>query len=167
MIKIKVKQIRGKIELPNIINKGDWIDLRCAKKTTIIGPLKQKDNNAVTFNNTLIPLGIAMKLPKGYEAIVCPRSSTYKHYGVIQSNSIGVIDNSYCGNEDEWIMPVIAFKKTTIPEGDRICQFRIQLSQKATIWQKIKWLFTSKISIDIVDDLNSDNRGGFGSTGNK
>jgi len=167
MIKIKVKQIRGKIELPNIINKGDWIDLRCAKKTTIIGPLKQKDNNAVTFNNTLIPLGIAMELPKGYEAIVCPRSSTYKHYGVIQSNSIGVIDNSYCGNDDEWMMPVIAFKKTTIPEGDRICQFRIQLSQKATILQKIKWLFTNKISIDIVDDLNSDNRGGFGSTGNK
>lgn len=167
MIKIKVKQIRGKIELPNIINKGDWIDLRCAKKTTIIGPLKQKDNNAVTFNNTLIPLGIAMKLPKGYEAIVCPRSSTYKHYGVIQSNSIGVIDNSYCGNDDEWMMPVIAFKKTTIPEGDRICQFRIQLSQKATILQKIKWLFTNKISIDVVDDLNSDNRGGFGSTGNK
>lgn len=167
MIKIKVKQIRGKIELPNIINKGDWIDLRCAKKTTIIGPLKQKDNNAVTFNNTLIPLGIAMKLPKGFEAIVCPRSSTYKHYGVIQSNSIGVIDNSYCGNDDEWMMPVIAFKKTTIPEGDRICQFRIQLSQKATILQKIRWLFTNKISIDIVDDLNSDNRGGFGSTGNK
>jgi len=167
MIRIKVKQIRGKIELPNIINKGDWIDLRCAKKTTIIGPLKQKDNNAVTFNNTLIPLGVAIKLPKGFEAIVCPRSSTYKHYGVIQSNSIGVIDNSYCGNDDEWMMPIIAFKKTTIPEGDRICQFRIQLSQKATILQKIKWLFTNKISIDIVDNLNSDNRGGFGSTGNK
>lgn len=167
MIKIKVKHIRGKIDLPEIVDKGDWIDLRCAKKTTIIGPMKKKDSNVVTFNNTLIPLGVSMKLPNGYEAITCPRSSTYKHYGLIQSNSIGVIDNSYCGNDDEWQLPVIAFKKTTIPEGDRICQFRIQLSQKANIFQKINWIFSSKIKIEIVDDLDSTNRGGFGSTGVK
>ena len=167
MLKIKVKHLRGKIELPEFINKGDWIDLRCAKKTTIVGPMKQKENNVVTFNNTLLPLGIAMKLPDGYEAIITPRSSTYKHYGIIQSNSVGVIDNSYCGNNDEWLMPIIAFKKTTIPEGDRVCQFRIQLSQKATIWQKIKWLFSNKINLVIVDDLNSTDRSGIGSTGRK
>lgn len=167
MIKIKVKYIRGKIELPQIIEKGDWIDLRCAKKTTIVGPLKKKDSDAITFNNTLIPLGIAIKLPDGYEAVVCPRSSTYKHYGIIQSNSLGIIDNSYCGNDDEWVFPIIAFKKTTIPEGDRVCQFRIQLSQRATIWQKIKWLFSNKIKIEICEDLESANRGGLGSTGVK
>ena len=167
MLIIKVKHIRGKIDLPTVMPKGEWIDLRCAKKTTIVGPLKQKEGNAVTFNNTLIPLGIAMKLPAGFEAVMAPRSSTYKHYGVIQSNSIGVIDNSYCGNNDEWHFPVIAFKKTTIPEGDRICQFRIQLCQNATIWQKIKWFFSPGICIDVVDDLKDEDRGGFGSTGTK
>ena len=167
MLKIKVKNIRGKIDLPNIIDKGDWIDLRCAKRTTIIGPMMKKESNVVTFNNTLIPLGISIRLPKGFEAVVTPRSSTYKHYGIIQSNSIGVIDNSYCGDGDEWMFPVIAFKKTTVPENDRVCQFRIQLSQKATIWQKIKWFFSNKIKIEIVDTLNSEDRGGIGSTGTK
>ena len=167
MIKIKVKHIRGKVDLPTIIDKGDWIDLRCAKKTTIIGPMKQKDSNAVTFNNTLLPLGIAIKLPPGYEAILAPRGSTYKYYGVIQSNSFGVIDNSFNGDNDEWMLPVIAFKKTTIPEGDRVCQFRIQLSQKANIIQKIKWLFSNKIIIEEVDNFGESDRKGFGSTGVK
>ena len=108
-----------------------------------------------------------MRLPDGFEAIVAPRSSTYKHYGIIQTNSIGVIDSSYCGNEDEWMMPVLSFKKTTIPKNDRICQFRIQLSQKATIWQKIKWLFSNRIKIKVVENLNDVTRGGFGSTGAK
>lgn len=167
MLKIKVRYIRGEMDLPEIIAKGDWIDLRCAKKTTLIGPMKQKDSNVVTFNNTLIPLGLAMKLPDGYEAVVAPRSSTYKHYGIVQSNSMGIIDNTYCGNNDEWMFPAIAFKKTTIPEGDRICQFRIQLSQKATVWQKIKWLFSGSIKIEVVEDLNEVDRNGFGSTGAK
>ena len=104
-------------------------------------------------------------MPDGFEAIVAPRSSTYAHYGIIQSNSIGVIDNSYCGNTDEWKFPAIAFKKTTIPQDDRICQFRIQLKQNATFWQKIKWLFNNKIKFDVVDDLSNTSRGGFGSTG--
>lgn len=167
MLKIKVKYIRGEMDLPEIISKGDWVDLRCAKKTTLIGPMKQKDSNVVTFNNTLIPLGFAMKLPAGYEAVVAPRSSTYKHYGIVQSNSIGIIDNTYCGNNDEWMFPAIAFKRTTIPEGDRICQFRIQLSQKATIWQKVKWLFSNGIKIEAVEDLDAVDRNGFGSTGLK
>ena len=167
MLKIKVKYIRGVEDLPQILDKGEWIDLRCAKKTTLIGPMKQKESNAITFNNTMIPLGIAMSLPDGFEAIISPRSSTYKHYGVIQSNSIGVIDNSYSGNNDEWQFPVIAFKKTTIPLGDRVCQFRIQLSQKANILQKLKWLFTNKIKIEVVESLTNDDRGGFGSTGTK
>ena len=123
--------------------------------------------NPPTSNNTMIPLGVAIKLPSGFEAILSPRSSTYKHYGIIQSNSIGVVDNSYSGNDDEWMLPVIAFKKTTIPEGDRLCQFRIQLSQRATIWQKLKWLFSNKIKIVQVDSLDDKARGGFGSTGSK
>lgn len=165
MIRIKIKILNNKITLPEITKKGDWIDLRCAKKTTIVGPLKSKANESIIFNNTLIPLGVAMKLPDGFEAIVAPRSSTYAHYGIIQSNSIGVIDNSYCGNTDEWKFPAIAFKKTTIPQDDRICQFRIQLKQNATFWQKIKWLFNNKIKFDVVDDLSNMSRGGFGSTG--
>ena len=165
MLKIKVKRLIKDIALPSVINKGDWVDLRCAKRTTIVGPMKKKDSNVVVLNNTLIPLGIAMKLPDGYEAIVVPRSSTYAHYGIIQSNSMGVIDSSYCGNTDEWRFPAIAFKKTTIPFDDRICQFRIQLIQGATVLQKLKWLFTSKIMFEEVDDLNSASRGGFGSTG--
>lgn len=167
MLTIKIKRIRDGVDLPEFIPKGDWVDLRCAQKTTIVGPMKSKDSNTIIFNNTLIPLGFAMRLPDGFEAIVAPRSSTYKHYGIIQTNSIGVIDSSYCGNEDEWMMPVLSFKKTTIPKNDRICQFRIQLSQKATIWQKIKWLFSNRIKIKVVENLNDVTRGGFGSTGAK
>lgn len=167
MLIIKIKRIRDGIDLPEFIQKGDWVDLRCAQKTTIVGPMKSKDSNTIIFNNTMIPLGFAMKLPDGFEAIVAPRSSTYKHYGVMQTNSLGIIDNSYSGNDDEWMMPVLSFKKTTIPKNDRICQFRIQLSQKATIWQKIKWLFSNKIKIEEVDNLNDISRGGFGSTGAK
>lgn len=167
MLTIKIKRIRDGIDLPEFISKGDWVDLRCAQKTTIVGPMKSKDSNTIIFNNTLIPLGIAMKMPDGFEAIVTPRSSTYKHYGIIQTNSLGVIDASYSGNADEWMMPVLSLKKTTIPKNDRICQFRIQLSQKATFWQKIKWLFSSKIKFEVVDNLTDNNRGGFGSTGDK
>ena len=83
------------------------------------------------------------------------------------ANSEGVIDNSYCGDEDEWRFPAIAFRDTTINKGERICQFRIQLSQKATIWQKLRWLFSNKIELVSVDKLESINRGGFGTTGVK
>jgi dUTP pyrophosphatase len=116
----------------------------------------------VQYSYAVIPLGVCMQLPKGYEAIVAARSSTAKKYGIIMANGIGIIDNSYCGDEDEWCFPAIGMKDATIEAGSRICQFRIQLSQKATIWQKIKWLFTSKITFKVVEHLNNKNRMGLG-----
>ena len=95
-----------------------------------------------------------MKLPKGFEAVVLPRSSTYKNFGIIQTNHMGVIDNSYCGDNDEWKYPVVAMRNTVINVDDKICQFRIQLSQKATVWQKLKWLFCSGIKLVEVNKLN-------------
>ena len=106
-----------------------------------------------------------MQLPKGFEAVLLPRSSTYIKFGIIAGNSEGVIDQSYCGDNDEWKFSAIALDSTTIEAGDRICQFRVQLSQKATIWQKIKWLFSSGVEIVEVDELNKRDRKGFGSTG--
>lgn len=123
------------------IEKGDWIDLR--SRVTI---------DLATGNYYEIPLGVAMKLPDGYEAIVAPRSSTFKKWGIIQTNSVGIIDNSYCGDNDEWKLPVIATRKTTIHAGDRICQFRIQ--KKMT-----------KPTFKTVSHLSDKDRGGFGSTG--
>lgn len=163
--------------LPEIIEKGDWIDLTTAEDTTLKGPyskaLKRKTVNGevveryrdVEFTSTLISLGICMQLPKGYEAYIVPRSSTYKKWGIIQANHIGIIDSTYCGDMDEWKMSVIAMQKTSIPKGKKIAQFRIQLSQKATIWQRIKWLFSTKIKFQKVDSLNNPSREGFGSTG--
>jgi dUTP pyrophosphatase len=114
-----------------------------------------------------LPLGIAMKLPKGYEAVMVSRSSTSKKLGVIQANCLAVIDNSYSGNNDQWHFPALPIRETELKAGTRICQFRVQLSQKATIWQKIKWLFNSGIEIEKVDSLDDNNRGGLGSTGQK
>lgn len=177
-LKIKVRRIYYSAKLPEIIKKGDWIDLCAAAdyvlkapqagtlKTHMVNGVKESHRD-VSFESDLIRLGIAMKLPKGFEAILIPRSSTFRKYGIIQSNSIGVIDNSYCGDTDEWRLPVVALKDTVIEEGDRICQFRIQLSQKATLWQKIKWLLSSGIKLEEVDFLWNKNRGGFGSTGIK
>ena len=93
-----------------------------------------------------------MKLPDGYEAIVAPRSSTFKNYGLIQTNGIGIIDSTYCGNNDEWLMPVLATRETMIHKNDRICQFRIQKKQPT-------------IKFVVVDKLGDEDRGGFGSTG--
>ena len=177
-LKIKVKRLNKNIELPKIINKGEWVDLRAAQTISLKAPqagtLKthtvlgaRVSSRDVSFNFKLIPLGIAMKLPKGFEAVVAPRSGTYKNYGIMQANSLGIIDNSYSGDEDEWMFPALPFINTTVNEGDRICQFRIQLSQKATIRQKIKWFLSSGIKIEEVECLNSKNRGGFSSTGVK
>lgn len=174
-LKIKVKSI-SQLNMPELISKGDWVDLQTSEDVTMEAPqagtLKKHTVNGVTENHRdvkfdfkLIPLGVAMKLPKGFEAIVCPRSSTFRRYGIIQANSLGIIDQSYCGNKDEWMFPAIALTDTVIPMDTRICQFRIQLSQKATAWQKIKWILSSGIEFIKVDDLNSENRGGFGSTG--
>lgn len=177
-LKIKVKRLNKHFSIPSIIKKGEWIDLRCSETTTLNAPqadiLKRHSANGieksyrnVTFDSKLIGLGVAMQLPKGFEAHILPRSSTYKYYGVTLCNSQGIIDESFKGNEDEWKFGAIAFRNTTINEGDRICQFRIQLSQKANIWQKLKWLFSSGIKLIEVDNLNNPNRNGIGSTGCK
>lgn len=160
-LKIKVKELTEGC-MPSIIQKGDWIDLVCAEDMKL-NITTLEDNPDVKY----IPLGIAMQLPKGFEAIVAPRSSTPNRFGIMCANSFGVIDNCYCGNNDEWKFPVIAIRPTFIEKGCRICQFKIQLSQKATLWQKIKWLFSSGIELVKVDNLQENSRGGFGSTGTK
>ena len=119
---------------------GDWIDLFTAEDTEL-----------KAFDFKLIPLGVAMKLPEGYEANVVPRSSTYKKWNVIQANSFGVIDNAYCGNDDQWMFPAIALKDTFIPKHTRICQFKIMKNQ-------------ANVQFNIVHELEDKNRGGFDKT---
>ena len=160
-LKIKVKELT-KGCMPNIIEKGDWIDLICAEDMKL-NITTLEDNPDVKY----IPLGVAMQLPKGFEAIVAPRSSTPSRFGIMCANSFGVIDNCYCGNTDEWKFPVVAIRPTFIVKGCRICQFKIQLSQKATWWQKLKWLFSSGVKLVKVGNLQENSRGGFGSTGVK
>lgn len=173
---IKIKKLNDRLPLPEIISKGEWVDLRASGVTNLENPqvstLKRKKINGkeishrdINFQYYLIPLGVAMKLPEGFEAHVLPRSSTFKTFGITMANSTGIIDCSYCGNLDEWKFGAIAWRDTTIKEGDRICQFRIQLSQKATLWQKIKWFFSNGIEFKEVEDLGDNNRGGIGSTG--
>ena len=100
----------------------------------------------------LISLGVSMKLPEGYEAHIVPRSSTYKHWGIIQANHMGVVDNSYCGDNDIWKFAAIAIHDTMIYKNDRICQFRIEKKQP-------------EFDFEEVDYLEDPDRGGFGSTG--
>ena len=141
-MKIKIKYHSDKIEkLRYIDGKSDWIDLRAAEDVEM---------KAGEFK--LINLGISVKLPEGYEMIIAPRSSTYKNFGIIQTNSIGVIDESYCGDDDILKMPVKADRDTVIKTNDRICQFRIIEHQP-------------NLTFEEVEHLDSNNRGGFGSTG--
>jgi dUTP pyrophosphatase len=168
-MKIKVKLFNQNCKF-EAIKKGEWIDLKSSIDIHLGAPYanvlkKNKTIRDVVFSTALIPLGIGMKLPKGYEAIINPRSSTFNTYGITLTNSQGVIDSSYSGPNDEWKFQALAFMEGIIKEGDRICQFRIQPSQKATIWQKIKWLFTNKIEFEFVDDYEGVDRGGFGTTG--
>ena len=100
----------------------------------------------------LIPLGIAVRLPFGYEAHVAPRSSTFKNFGIIQTNGVGIIDNTYCGDNDQWMMPVYATRDTEIHVNDRICQFRIMENQPTIVFHE-------------KEHLGNEGRGGFGSTG--
>ena len=142
MEQIKVRYLSDEIEkLTYIDGKSDWIDLRASEEVS----LKKGEF-------CMIPLGVAMELPKGYEAHIVPRSSTYKNFGVIQTNHCGVVDSSYCGDNDMWRMPVIAMRDTVIHVNDRICQFRIQRHQP-------------KIVFEEVESLGNKNRGGIGSTG--
>lgn len=155
-LKIKIKLFRPQ-RLPELVDKGDFVDLRYGGENTVY--LNEGDY-------TLLELGVAMKLPKGFEAIIVSRSSTYNRFGIMNPNGFGVIDGSYSGNNDEWKYPALALRDSVvIHTWDRICQFRIQLSQKATVRQKLRWLFSSGIKFVKVDDLDGTDRGGFGSTG--
>ena len=138
LIKIKYFTDINKIEMKD---KSDWIDLRAAETVE----MKQGDFK-------LIPLGVAMKLPEGYEAHVVPRSSTYNNFGIIQTNHQAVIDESYCGDNDQWRFPAIALRDTVIHKNDRICQFRILAHQPEHI-------------VTTVTKLSDTDRGGLGSTG--
>ncbi len=139
---VKIKYFNENLEkLQYIDGKSDWIDLRSAEDVD----LKQGEFK-------LIPLGVAMEIPEGFEAHVVPRSSTFKNFGIIQANSMGIIDHSYCGDNDQWFMPVIAMRDTHISFNDRICQFRIMENQP-------------HIDFEEKEYLDGQDRGGFGSTG--
>lgn len=179
-MKIKVKLFDGQ-KMPEIISKGCWIDLSSNADVTIKGPhietKKSKDGTekqVCKVDNAMIPLGIAMRLPQGFEAVVLPRSSSYKKTKTILANSEGIIDGvtyrgsvGYNGDNDQWWYNAIALDTCHIKKGDRICQFRIQLAQTATVWQKLKWLFSNKIKLVQVGHLDNKDRGGFGSTDTK
>lgn len=142
MKNIKVKYLRD-VQKIEKISVGDWIDLRAAETVEM---------KAGEFK--MIPLGVAMELPKGHEALVVPRSSTFKRYGIILANSIGIIDESYKGDDDEWNFLAYAMRDTEIKKNERICQFRIIGHQP-------------EIKIEEVDMLGNENRGGIGSTGRR
>lgn len=139
-LQIQVKYFSD-IEPLTKISHGDWIDLRSA----IDVELKNGEFK-------LIPLGVGMKLPEGYEANIVPRSSTFKNFGILQTNSYGVIDNSYSGNNDQWHFPALAMRDTIIKKNDRICQFRIN-----KVMEEVEL-----VKVEFLDDTD---RGGFGSTG--
>ena len=139
---IRIKYFTDKIDrLAYIGGKSDWIDLRAARDVEM---------RAGEF--CLIPLGVAMELPKGYEAHIVPRSSTFKNFGIIQTNHMGIIDETYCGGSDQWYFPSYAVRDTRIQVNDRICQFRIVEHQP-------------RISFEEVRELTGRDRGGLGSTG--
>lgn len=137
--------VRYHADIPPIrkTRAGDWIDLYAAEDVTLSrGEWKP------------VSLGVSMRLPAGFEAHVAPRSSTYKTWGIIAANSVGVIDESYCGDGDIWFFPVIAMRDTVIRRGDRICQFRLMKKMPEVI-------------ITAVDRLDAPDRGGLGSTGTR
>ena len=139
-MKIKVKYHTDILPL-EMNEKGDWVDLRAAQDMKLWEGCSYR-----------IPLGISVELPEGYEAHIAPRSSTFKNWGIIQINSVGVIDNSYCGDNDIWMMPVYATRDTYINKNDRVCQFRIMEKQP-------------HLEFETVDHLGNEDRGGFGITG--
>lgn len=142
MLEIQIKYFSDKIErLKYIDGKSDWIDLRVAEDVTIKkGEMK------------LVPLGVAMALPEGYEAYVVSRSSTFKNFGILQSNAFGIVDETYRGDNDQWFFPAYATRDVELHVNDRICQFRIEKHQPS-------------ISFVEKEHLEGKDRGGFGSTG--
>ena len=137
---IKIKYFTD-IEPVTPMCKGDWVDLRAAEDVTM-----------KSGEFCLIRLGVGMILPEGFEAHLAPRSSTFAKFGIIAANSVGVIDNSFCGEEDEWKMPAYALRDTVIKKNDRICQFRIMEKQPP-------------LEFEALEHLREKSRGGFGSTG--
>lgn len=140
-MKIKVKYLVEGLDPIAPAHVGEWIDLRAAS-----------DIWAQPMEFVKIPLGVAIQLPAGFEAIMVPRSSTFENYGIIMINSVGVIDNRYCGDNDEWSFPALATRRIHIPKNARICQFRLLYEQP-------------NCEITPVDILGNEDRGGFGSTG--
>lgn len=140
VLPIKIKYLRDIKEL-SVYELGDWIDLRAGDTVYLSAG-----------ESAVIPLGVAMQLPEGYSAIIAPRSSTFAKWGIMQTNSIGVIDESYCGDNDEWMIPVVALRQTTIHKNDRICQFRLVKK-------------TQPIGFMPVKSLGNKDRGGFGHSG--
>lgn len=142
-LKIRIKYLVDGLEPIQKLSVGDWIDLRAATNIT----LKQGEH-------AYIPLGVAMELPKGYEAWLVSRSSTAKKFGIFHCDDVGIIDNSYCGDNDEWKLPVVALRDTTVHKNDRICQFRLHEVMPT-------------LEIEAVDTLGNPDRGGLGSTGTR
>ena len=140
-MEIKIKYFTDIEPIQFIAGKSDWYDLRSAE-----------DVEMKAGEYRLIKLGVGMQLPKGYEAHMAPRSGTFKNFGIIQANSVAVIDESYCGDNDEWLYPAIALRDTKIYKNDRICQFRIMEHQPP-------------VEFKIVEHLEGKDRGGFGTTG--
>ena len=140
-MQIKIKYHDPDIAKLGVEQHGDWIDLRAAENVCL---------NPGEFK--LISLGVSMKMEEGYEAHIVPRSSTYKTWGILQANSLGVVDSMYCGENDIWKFPALAFRPTTINKGDRICQFRIVKKMEPVEF----------VEVDAMEDPS---RGGFGSTG--
>ena len=142
MLEIQVKYFVDDLEpLCYVDGKSDWIDLRAAQEVKL---------RAGEFR--LIPLGVAMALPEGWEAHIAPRSSTFRRYGILQANSMGVVDCSFRGDGDQWHMPVYATRDVTIEKNARICQFRVMENQP-------------RLAFTRVEHLDGPDRGGFGSTG--
>ena len=141
-MKIRIKY-HTDIEKIEKIAIGDWIDLRAVEDAS----LKKGDLKYIS-------LGVSMELPAGYEAHVAPRSSTPKNFGIICANSFGIIDNSFCGDNDIWEFPAYAIRDTEIKKGDRICQFRLVKNQE-------------QIEFEEVEELGNSDRGGWGSTGKR
>ena len=139
---IKIRY-HGDVEPIEKIPQGDWVDLRAAETVSL---------KAGEFR--LISLGVSMKLPEGYEAHLATRSSTFKKWGVILTNGVGIIDESYCGDNDIWHFSALAMRDTVIEKGDRICQFRIMKKMPA-------------VTFETVEFLSDPDRGGIGSTGKR
>ena len=142
---IRVKYHSDNVPHLEMSEVGDWIDLYTAEEVTM---------EAGDFK--LISLGVSMQLPFGYEAHIVPRSSTFKKWSIIQANSIGIIDSTYCGDNDVWMFPAIALDNVTIPAETRICQFRIVPTMRHDV---------GDIEFVSCEHLDNVDRGGFGSTG--